>query len=157
MAFQFRFQFLLELKKSDRDKTGASLGQANEAVGKIETQIAQILEQIETLRAGHREGRVGTVSVDAMLTRERYELQLQADHQALLETQASLLQEVHHRQMLLALAEAEVKKFEKLRQREHETHTKRQLKREQEEIDDLASARYRMKRRKMNTAETGNP
>ena len=153
MTFQFRFQSLLDIQKQDRDEVGAAVGQANEAVRKIDDRITETLEQIKESRSEQSGGQVGTVSVDAMLTQDRYKLQLQADHQSLLETRESLLQEVRRRQGFLALAEAEVKKFEKLCEHDRESYTKQQLKREQEEIDDRVSARYIMQRRKMQEIE----
>ena len=38
MKFKFRFETLLDLRRRQRDEAGAAVGQANEAIGRIDQQ-----------------------------------------------------------------------------------------------------------------------
>ncbi|MCH1439982.1 MAG: flagellar export protein FliJ, partial [Rubripirellula sp.] len=79
MPADFRFKSLLDLRRQQRDEAGAALGQANEAIAKVNTQIDEIKRERIALRDTRDVNRQGNVSVDALLAHGRYDLQLQAD------------------------------------------------------------------------------
>ncbi|WP_283432900.1 flagellar export protein FliJ [Neorhodopirellula lusitana] len=169
MAFQFRFDSLLQLRERQRDEVGNEVGKANEAIRRVDEQIEQLQQERDQLRAqaaGVIAGQTQTgttdatptrpanLSVDRMLQQGRYDLQLQTEQMSLRQTRGTLMQELDRRQTLLVAAEAEVKKLERLRETRQTEHTKLQLQREQAEADDLTTARMVIARR--NAARTLN-
>lgn len=118
MSFQFRFATLLQLHRLARDEAGANLGKANEAIRRIDEQIEGLLaERTEMLHQASK-ARIGTISIDSVLSHGRYEIQLQAEATSLRETRSQLMNEAARRQQLLVAAEAEVKRFERLEEKE---------------------------------------
>jgi len=148
MSFQFRFAVILQLRRRERDEAGAAVGQANEAIGRIDDQSEAIRVQRQALREGASQNRVGDVSVDALLARGRYDLQLQAEIHALSDTRAKLVQELERRQLALVAAEAEVKRFERLEEKERTASYAEALRREQAEADDATATRYTIERQR---------
>ena len=142
MSFQYRFASILQLQRRRRDETGADVGQAIEAIRRVDEQIAEVHRERELLRDDSTENRVGKVSIDGLLARGRYDLQLQADLQSLQATRTELLKELDRRQQVLVEAEAEVKKFERLEDKERTAFRAEQSRREQAEADDATARRY---------------
>ena len=62
MPVEFRFKVLLELRRQERDEAGASLGQANEAINKVNAQIDEIKRERVNLRGSYDVNRKGDVS-----------------------------------------------------------------------------------------------
>src|SRR6056297_3100605 len=118
MKFHFRFAALLELRRRERDEAGAAVGQANEAIGRIDRQRQNLNDQRTDLRRQTAPPREGKLSVDRLLSAGRFDMQLEADDRALLQTRGELVQELARRQQKLVLAEAELKRVEKLQERE---------------------------------------
>ena len=147
MSFQFRFATILQLRRRERDEAGAAVGQANEAIGRVDQQCESIQAERQSLRDGANQQRTGTVSVDRLLTGGRYEMQLQAEIQSLNETRAELMKELQRRRTALTAAEAEVKRFERLEEKERAAFHVLELRREQAEADDATARRYTIARR----------
>ncbi len=148
MSFLFRFAAILQLRCRQRDEAGAAVGQANEAIRRIDQQREEIEQERQSVRQGASDQRVGGVSVDALLAAGRYDLQLQAQSQTLGDTRAKLVQELERRQMALVAAEAEVKRFERLEEKDRENYLAETLRREQAEADDAAGRRYTIERQR---------
>jgi flagellar FliJ protein len=148
MSFQFRFATILQLRRRERDEAGAAVGQANAAIGRIDEQSKAIQRERQSLRERASEQRVGSVSVDALLTKGRYEIQLEAEIQSLAETRAELIKELERRQDALVASEAEVKRFERLQEKERAACHVLELRREQAEADDATARRYTIERRR---------
>ena len=148
MAFQFRFKSILQLRRRERDEAGAAVGQANAAIGRIDEQCKAIQSERQAILEGESRQRVGSVSVDALLARGRYDMQLQAEIQSLAETQAELIKELERRQGALVASEAEVKRFERLEENERAACHALQLRREQAEADDATARRYTIERQR---------
>lgn len=147
MSFQFRFATLLRLHRQARDEARADVGKVNEAIGRIDVQTESlIVERSEILRQAG-ESRKGSISIDAVLSHGRYDLQLQADVKSLRETRAQLEQELERRQQALVTAETEVKRFQLLEDNELAAYRAERIKREQAEADEASSTRYIMERR----------
>lgn len=147
MSFQFRFATILQLRRRERDEAGAAVGQANAAIERIDQQLNSIQQERHSLREGANRQRLGFVSVDALLTRGRYQMQLEAETQSLGETRADVTKELERRQAALVAAEAEVKRFERLEEKERAASYALQLRHEQAEADEATSRRYTMERR----------
>lgn len=146
MSFQFRFASILQLRLRERDTAGAAVGQADEAIRRVDEQITVIQQQRQSLRAESDVDRVGNLSVDSLLASGRYDLQLQGDIGALEQTRLELMQELQRRQHVLREAEAEVKRFERLKEKEQQQFQAEQLRREQFESDEATARRYTITR-----------
>jgi flagellar FliJ protein len=147
MSFQFRFASILQLRRQQRDEAGAAVGQANEAIRRIDDQLDAIGRERESFRRGPGDDRVGDVSVDRLLARGRYDLQLQAQIHALGETRSKLIQELERRKQVLVAAQAEVKRYDRLQEKERNAYLAEQFKHQQAEADDATAGRYTIKRR----------
>jgi flagellar FliJ protein len=145
---EFRFKALLDLRRQQRDEAGAALGQANEAIAKVNTQIEDINRERATLRDTEDVNRQGNVSVDALLAHGRYDLQLQADIGSLESTVAELTAEMDRRRIKLVEAEAELKRFEKLKENDEAEFRALESKREQAEADEVSNRRYTLQRQR---------
>lgn len=153
MAFRFRFDSILQLRNRQRDEAGVEVGKANEAIRRIDQQFNELQSQRDDLRrlaAGIIAGDQGhaTLSVDRMLQQGRYDLQLQAEQMSLRQTRSTLEDELERRRGILMDAEADVKRYERLRATRQAEYTQAELKREQDESDDLTSARMTIAKRK---------
>lgn len=148
MKFRFRFEPILQLRRQIRDQAGVAMGQAVAAIAKIDEQSREIANKRDVLRIGGAQSRIGEVSVDSLLAGGRYDLQLQAELHALQQTKNDLLQELDRRKQMLAAAEAEVKRFERLEEKDRLQFAAEQAKREQAELDDASSRRYTMMRKR---------
>ncbi|MCC9655720.1 flagellar export protein FliJ [Rhodopirellula halodulae] len=146
--FRFRFDSLLDLRARERDEAGAEVGKAEEAIQKINDQITDIDRQREAIRTEkHQTLQQANVSVDQMLHQGRYDVQLHADQVSLRQTLTQLHEELNKRRDKLILAEAEVKRLERLRETQLAEHRMLVAKQEQAEADDLTSARVLLRRR----------
>jgi flagellar FliJ protein len=148
LLFQFRFASILQLRRQQRDEAGAAVGQANEAIRRVDDQIKSIGSQRHALREGAGDNRIGSVSVDTLLADGRYDLQLEADMQALQKTRSELFQELERRQAVLIAAESEVKRFERLEGKERAAFNAEASRREQAAADEATARRYTIERQR---------
>ena len=147
MKFHFRFAPILQLRQQARDDAGMAMGQAIAAIKRIDEQSSEIETQRQTLRQNDQT-RIGNVSVDSLLAGGRYDLQLLTQLESLAQTKNQLLQELDRRRQALVAAEAEVKRFERLEEKDRQQFVVEQAKREQAELDDATSRKYAMIRRR---------
>ena len=147
MSFQFRFATLLHLHRQARDEAGAEVGKANEAIGKIDEQTESLIAERSAMLDRATQARIGELSIDSIVSQGRYDIQLQADMRALRETRTKLEHELLRRQQILIQAEADVKRFERLKESEWKLYRNEQQKREQAEADESAATRFLMERR----------
>ncbi len=145
MSFQFRFAAILDLRCRERDEAGVAVGQALEAIGRINDQLQEIQALRDSNRQQSMESRAGAITVDGLLSQGRYDLQLEADMHALQQTLAQLDLELARRQDELVAAESEVKRFERLEANERSAYLADQNRREQLELDDATSRTYALK------------
>jgi flagellar FliJ protein len=149
MSFQFRFASIMMLRRQQRDETGVLVGKANEAIARVDEQVEEITQQRQSARLQSQEFREGAVSVDRLLSSGRFEMQLDADIQALKQTRAQLMQELERRQLALTAAEAEVKRFERLEENERAEYRAELNRKEQAEQDEVTSSRYLRQRNQL--------
>lgn len=148
MPFEFRFAALLELRRQERDVVGAAVGQANAAIEKVNEYVDEKQHERMLLRDGSNVSRRGDVSVDALLSLGRYDLQLQADIEALNLTLGELITELERRRGKLVDAEAELKRFQKLRDNAELEFRALETKREHAEADEVTTRRYTIQRQR---------
>lgn len=142
MPFQFRFATILQLRRRQRDEAGAEVGKAHEAISRIDQQSEEIQAQRQALREENDQERMGDVTVEALLAKGRYDLQLQADLQALSDTRRQLEHELDRRQQALVATEVEVQRYERLEEKERVAAQTEALRRQQAEADDATAIRY---------------
>ena len=147
MSFKFRFAAIMQLRRRERDEAAAAVGKADEAVRRIAEQTREIESERVALREKAAEARADRVSVDAVLSHGRYDIQLQSQIQSLRETRTQLVTELERRQMMLTAADAELKRFERLEERERERYHQEQRRQEQAEADDASGRQYIIKQR----------
>ena len=148
MAFDFRFATLLQRHRRARDEAGVEVGKANEAIRRIDQQYDDLLTERTTLLKQSGAARVGSISIDRVLSQGRYEVQLGAEMVSLRQTRAQLEQELGRRQQVLVAAEAEVRRFERLEENEQAVYRAEQQRREQAAADEASATRYLMERRR---------
>jgi flagellar FliJ protein len=146
MKFQFRFAPILQLRRQFRDDAGIAMGQAVAAIARIDERSREVEAERQVLRSTAHP-RTGQISVDALLASGRYDMQLLAELQSLAQTKRELLQELDRRKQVLAAAEAEVKRFERLEEKDRTQFLAEQAKREQAELDDATARRFALIRR----------
>ncbi len=138
MTFRFRFASLLELRERERDEAGAAVGQALEAIAKIDAQHDEIENERGRLRDDATRELAGPISVDRLLTHGRYEMQLAAQADSLRQTRQQLLAALAERRQRLVDAEAEVKRFERLEENDRDEYQRERRRREQRDNDEAA-------------------
>lgn len=136
----FRFQSLLELRERERDEVGLEVGKVLEAISKVESQITEIDDLLGRQRQADMRDRTGSVSVQGLLDHGRYSAQLEHDRKQLEVTLGQLTQEYERRRELLAASQAEVRRFEILKDRMH-AESLATAKRREQEVSDEAAAR----------------
>jgi flagellar protein FliJ len=154
MSRKFRFASLLQWRERQRDEAGAEVGQAIEAINRIDQQRHGILQQQNATKEDTATLLLGELSIDRLLSGGRYTMQLEMDLRQLADTREQLVQALLVRQEKLMLAEAEVKRFERLKELDREAQQKLELRREQLSLDEAVSNRYLLRRRN-NTQNEG--
>ncbi len=124
------------------------MGQANEAIQKIHEQIDAIAQQRKSIRQENQPRRSGDLSVDSLLSTGRYDMQLEGETHSLTQTLAQLAEELQRRQSSLVSEEAEVKRFERLEEKDRLQHDAELQRREQAEADDATARRYTIERQR---------
>ena len=148
MKFQFRFESLLQLYRLRRDQVGAEVGKASAAIEKIDEQLDKLAAERADAIGRSNQSRQGTISVDALIAHGRYDSILKADLRALSETRAKLEHELGRRRQKLVAAEADVKRYERLEEKQRDSHRLEQQRRQQVATDEAATVQFLMKRRK---------
>lgn len=142
MAFRYRFAVLMDLRQRERDEAGVAVGQANQAIAKIDAERESVMVERQEFRQQRSIGRSGKISVDSLLSSGRYDLQLEADAISLMQTREKLVVERDRRQQRLVEAEAELKRYQKMEQKERAAYDALQLRLQQIEADDATSGKY---------------
>ena len=155
MSFQFRFASLLDLRRRERDEAGAHVGQAIEAIQRVDDRITEVSHLRTVLRDGNAADRHGEISVDGLLSAGRYDIQLEAEIENLRQARGKLTKELSRRQQRLVAAEAEVKRYERLESSERTAFENDRLRREQFEADEASMQRYLRNARARNENANG--
>lgn len=155
--FLFRFESLLNLRRRQRDDLSGELVQTHEAIASIDEQLRRMQWQrdqaravaAERLASGHvtRRGPVTRLSVERMQNGARYDEHLVDGQTELRSAREQLEVELERRRTHVVEAEAEVKRLERLREKQAADHHRLQLQREQAVADELTGARMMRLRR----------
>ncbi|SRR6056297_829341 len=141
--FQFRFEALLRLRENERDAARQEISDAFRALDILEEQQFALEQQRQQLRVDSQQ-RIARpqFSVDTLLNQGRYDLQLQAEIQAIQKNCATVQTEIERRQAKLQAADVEVKRLERLREKQLRDWSIAELAAQQKEFDELASMRF---------------
>ena len=135
--FRFRLATVLKLRERERDNRREELSKAYQAADilreKRETVDQQIIELQDHVRdlAGE-----GPLNVETVMSAKRHELQLKTEQAELQQHGQQLAQEIERRHEALIQADRELRCLEKLRDRQHAEHAKRQLQQEYKLLDE---------------------
>lgn len=141
--FEFRFASIQRLHEQLRDEARRELAKAQQAVEMLDQRARELAGQRAELRERNVAQLQGAISVDALLDTGRYDAQLQAQQKQLSEQRVKILEEVERRRDRLVHAERECRKFEKLKELAWQRHQVEERRREQAELDEIASRRGR--------------
>ena len=138
----FRLESLLQLRIHERDQQRAEVAKAYQAMRIVEDQIQEKQESIQSFRQELQKRLTGVVGVDDLLSRGRHELFLTQEVAELQSKRMQIMDEANKREQQLLLANQEVKRLEKLKERclqESQDILKMRL---QNDIDETAGIRY---------------
>ena len=139
--FEFRFDALLRLRHNERDAARLRVAEAQQALDIIGERIKEVEQNRGRLRGEVTGALVGRVTVDQLLRRGRYDLQLDAEQRELQVQYGQVDAEVDRRQQRLTIAEQECRKLERLREIMAERHQAGQLRQQQAALDEMATLR----------------
>ena len=135
----FRLKTLLKLNEQARDQRQRMLSDAKQAVELLQNRIDQLESELADIKqqTSHLVQQQ-TINPDTWADQQRYRWVLQSQKSQMLAQRGQLEQEVERRENALMDADREVKKLEKMRDRELELERVRLNQLEQKELDDLA-------------------
>lgn len=143
----FRLATMLKLLEQSRDQRQVLLADAiqaevllNQRLQKIDDQMQQ--NQIQTSELVQETA----VNPDHWADHQRYGWVLQAQRTQLVEQRGTLQQEIERRKQALMEADREVKKLEKMRERQILEEMTQQKNREQKELDDQSPWKFYSRR-----------
>lgn len=140
--FRFRLDKLLKLRERTRQARELALGQAQQAVRILDEQLAQVVDAKAANRDAARQSlKPGALEVDRLLDAHRYELLLSAQERQIEQQKQRIQEEVERRRQALLEADRQVKVLEKLREKQHAAFVQEELRRETNELDELAQRR----------------
>ncbi|TWU16398.1 flagellar export protein FliJ [Allorhodopirellula heiligendammensis] len=148
-SFHFRFESLLVLQRQQRNELIRELTETHTAINDTQEKIDHLQQQRDELRSAAA-GRFATdvhISVDRLRHEARYDRQLADDQDTLGSTRKQLEAELEQRRERLIEAEAEVKRLERLREKQSVAYNQLQLQREQATADERTIARMIHSRR----------
>ncbi|MEM6777797.1 MAG: flagellar export protein FliJ [Planctomycetota bacterium] len=148
--FVFRLESLLELRRRERDEAGVEVGKANEAIDRIELQVADLDRQLRDSRDAAASVMASPgLSPDRMLQQGRFALQLESERHSLVQTLQQLHTELDRRRSILVTCEAEVRRLERHREVRLLEHQRTLQRIQQRSDDDQAASRYAANRTKL--------
>ncbi|MFT7640247.1 MAG: flagellar export protein FliJ [Pirellulaceae bacterium] len=146
--FRFRLETLLRLRLDDRDKRRGELAEAFEAERILEQRIEETETELEEVLHRSREIQAkGTLNIDGATERQRYQLLLRAQIQTLNQQLLQVGEETEKRQLLLIESDREVKKLDRLKEKQQTAHDKHHLLVESKRLDEIATLAHSRKRR----------
>jgi flagellar protein FliJ len=141
--FHFRLDSLLKLREADREQRRVELAEAFRADTVLKEQGVKLRRNLQSLEKQSRDiSSPGRVRVDQVLENHRYKLLLRSDVMMLGQKQSQLQTEIDRRREALVMADRDVRVLEKLRERKKDEHDAAELKRESQQLDEVAAQRW---------------
>jgi flagellar protein FliJ len=140
--YKFRLATLQKVREAHRDRERAALAEAFGAEQVLADRRNELRAETEELQNLQRSAVVGPVlDVNRLLEAQRYELVLKARSEALAQQQAMLAVETERRRQQLIEADREVRVMERLDERHHQEHRRREQRIEVKLLDEVANRR----------------
>lgn len=139
--FVFRFEAILQLRNNERDAARLYVADAQRALDIMDERIEAVQRTRAAIRDEANRALVGRVTVDQLLSRGRYDLQLDAEQRELVLQRGQIHLEVERRRQRLTIAEQECRKLERLREIMAERYEAEQLRVQQHALDEMATLR----------------
>ncbi len=142
--YKFRLNSLQRVREARRDEQRVSLAEAFRAEQILAENRAEVVAELDGLRALQRSATAGKyLNVNQLLEAQRYELLLKAHSQELLKQAILLSAETERRRQNLVEADREVRVLEMLDDRHHKEFIKEQQRMDTKQLDDIATQQWR--------------
>ncbi|MDA8745555.1 flagellar export protein FliJ [Rubripirellula amarantea] len=141
---------LHQLRSSARDAQRSRVADALRAEAAVAEQLQAVDTEIENAKNHQRQRRSGQMQVTALLEIERYELVLKAQAASLAKQQEAVAGELERRRTALSAAEQQVRVVEKLDERRRNDFKQAEDRREQKEMDEIATQQFLRNRQPLN-------
>ncbi len=149
--FQFRFKALWELRRATRDERSASLAQALQAEGKLQGWMADLSQELQSLRQSR--AHVGTLDTQRILATASFEGTLRATLHQCEQDLIQVQQEVEKRRQALTIADQAARVLEKLRDKLEQQHQHELLRQETKFLDEVTTSQT-FRRQQSQSSET---
>ncbi len=137
--FQFRLSTLLKIRQAERDRRRSALAQAYQAEAIVQEKGKELSNQIAQLRRQYRQAaEPGTLQVDRLVERQRYDLVLGAEQNHSQQQLQQLEEEIERRRIALVEADRDVRVLETLREKKKRAHEMREYRQEVKQLDEVA-------------------
>jgi flagellar FliJ protein len=140
--YKFRLATLQKVREAHRDRERAALAEAFRAEQVLADRRKELAAETEELQNLQRSAVAGPLlDVNRLIEAQRYELVLKARSAELAQQQAMLAVETERRRQQLIEADREVRVMERLEERHHQAHRRREQRSEVKQLDEVASRR----------------
>ena len=140
MAFQFRFQSILQLRRRERDQAAIRLAEVTAGIAEVDSRIQTIRSRRLSVPTVQTE--TGVVSAAKLRSRSDYVSALRLAETELVHQRGLLEERLDMQRRELVAAQLEVARLEKLLERERKQFQADIRSREQREQETLIAARY---------------
>jgi flagellar export protein FliJ len=141
MPEKFRLAAVLRLRRNHQEERQAELAQAVQAIQTLHTQRQEVEQQLIDIEDQLRAAAIDRLSVDHLMSLRRHQTYTRGLLRQVEEQQHLVEQEIERRQNRLREANRDVRVIETLEQQHRDAQTARQLKHEQDALDEFALAR----------------
>ena len=138
----FRLSAMLQLREGERDKMAHALAKIKDSLLSIDHRLRSIADERSDLQKVIRHHRIGRIPIERLLDHHRYEMQLDESEDLLKRERLTLLEKSRAKREKLVEANLELKKIEKLAERERRKQERKDLLDQQKVIDDFAMATF---------------
>lgn len=136
---QSELEALTKLRTRARDAQRARVADAVQAEAALDTQLEEIDREVTAMREKQRQSRGGAINARTVLEIERYEMLLKTNAIEIHRQKQTIRQELERRMSDLAVAEQQLKAVEKLEERRRQRFQQAAEKKEQRELDEIAT------------------
>jgi flagellar export protein FliJ len=139
---RFRLESLLKLRLSERDLRRADVAEVQQAIEIVVQQIDDLEAEARAMTEARREaGKAGAITVDRLISQDRFCATIKLQVQDGKDQLRKLEEEAERRRQALQAADHAVRVLEKLKEKQQAEFQKKDLKRIQEEMDEIAGRR----------------
>ena len=146
--YHSKLESLHKVRVAARQAQQRRVADALRAQAALEEQVASLQYEVEAATQRHRDFRTGVIDVHQLMDIERYEAALKKQGDSLQQQITLVSTELERRYQDLSAAEQQVRVVEKLDERRRRAFEQAERRREQRELDEVATVQYVRKRGK---------